>query len=229
MAKFIFIQMHLQIMKNTVGEVWKFLDNSPCIRRDLASGLINARALAKHVLKTKKMDATLDAVISAIRRYEIEKQDDVFLIARGLLGQTINLSTRSGLVKISLTKDDDVQQILPELYENINYSRGEILRIIQATSTIKLIIDEKNKEMIMKLFPKDKILRTSKNLAEINIHMNSQMEKTYGILAVITSELAINGINIAEIMSCFPEMLIFVREEDILKAYQILYHLCHSE
>ena len=77
-------------MKNTVGEVWKFLDNNPCIKRDLSKGLINSRALAKYIVKTQKMDVTLDAIISAIRRYDIEKKDDIFLNARKLVSQTIN-------------------------------------------------------------------------------------------------------------------------------------------
>lgn len=216
-------------MKNTVGEVWKFLDSNPGIKRDLGLGLINQRALAKYILKQKKMDATLDAVISAIRRYELEKQEDISVVARKLMSQTINLSTRSGLVKISLVKDDDVQRSLPKLYENINHSRGEILRVIQATASIKILIDEKNREDIIDLFPKDKILKITKNIAEINIHMHPKMETTYGILGTITNELAINGINIVEMMSCFPEMLLFVKEEDILKAYQVLYQLCHPE
>jgi len=216
-------------MKNTVGEVWKFLDSNPCIKRDLSLGLINQRALAKYILKQKKMNATLDAVISAIRRYELDRQDDVSIIARKLISQTINLSTRSGLVKISLVKDDDVQRSIPRLYENINYSRGEILRVIQATASIKVLIDESNQEDITDLFPKDKILKITKNVAEINIHMHPKMETTYGILGVIANELAINGINIVEMMSCFPEMLLFVKEEDILKAYQVLYQLCHPE
>jgi aspartokinase len=216
-------------MKNTVGEVWKFLDNNPSIKRDLSHGLINARALAKYIIKTQKMDTTLDAVISAIRRYEFDRQDDVFVTARRLIGQTINLSTRSGLVKISLTKDDDVQRSLSELFDIINYSKGEILRIIQATASIKILADEKNEENILGLFSKDKILKINRKIAEININMHPKMETTYGILAVITNELAINSINIVEIMSCSPEMLLFVKEEDILKAYQVLYQLCHTD
>jgi len=215
-------------MKNTVGEVWKYLENSPCIRRDLSRGLINARALAKYILKTQKMDTTLDAVISAIRRYKIDKQGDIFLNARNLISQTINLSTRSGLAEISLVKDDDVQHLLPELFEVIDYTRGEVLRIIQATESIKLLIDGKNLENVTELFPKDKIIKIDKNLAEINMHMHPKMVSTHGILAVIANELAINGINIVEIMSCLPEMVLFVKEEDILKAYQVLYQLCHN-
>lgn len=215
-------------MKNIVGEVWKVLDNSPCIRRDLSRGLINARALAKYILKTQEMDTTLDAVISAIRRYELGRQDDIFITARKLIGQTINLSTRSGLAEISLIKDDDVQRLLPELFDIIDYARGEVLRIIQATRSIKILIDEKNLENTTDLFPKDKILKIDRNLAEINIHMHQKMLNTRGILAVMANELAINSINIIEIMSCIPEMLLFVKEEDILKAYQVLYQLCHS-
>ena len=214
-------------MKNTVGEVWKFLDNNPCIKRDLSKGLINSRALAKYIVRTQNMDATLDAVISAIRRYDSGKKDDIFLNARKLVSQTISLSTRSGLTEISLIKDEDVQRAIPSLFDVIEYSRGEVLRIIQATESIKLIVDEKNFENVISVFPKNKIINIDKNIAEINMHMAPKMIVTYGILAVISNELAINSVNILEVMTCLPEMLLFVKEEDILKAYQILYELCH--
>ena len=216
-------------MKNTVGEVWKFLDNNPCIKRDLSKGLINSRALAKYIIKTQNMDVTLDAVISAIRRYEIGKKDDIFINARKLIKNTLNLSTRSGLAEISIIKDDDVQRAIPGLFDVIEYSRGEVLRVIQANETIKLIVDGKNLDNVIAVFPKNKILNIDKDLAEINLHMHPKMIVTYGILAVIANELAINSVNILEVMTCLPEMLLFVKEEDILKAYQILYQLCHPK
>lgn len=216
-------------MKNTVGEVWKFLDNNPCIKRDLRKGLINSRALAKYIVKTQNMDVTLDAVISAIRRYDVGKKDDIFITARKLVSQTLNLSTRSGLAEISLIKDEDVQRSIPGLFDIIQYSRGEVLRIIQANESIKLIVDEKNLENVKTVFPKNKIINVNKNLAEINMHMAPKMIVTYGILAVIANELAINSVNILEVLTCLPEMILFVKEEDILKAYQILYQLCHPK
>lgn len=213
-------------MKNAVSEVWRILDNSPCIKRDLSRGLINARALAKYILKTQKMDTTLDAVISAIRRYEFGRQDDIFTNAREGLGKTVNLSTRSGLIEMSLVKDEDVQRVLPELFDIIDYARGEVLRVIQATEAIKILVDEKNLENVTELFQKDKILNIDRNIAEINMHMHPKMGATRGVLAVVGSELAINDVNVLEIMSCLPEMLLFVKEKDILKAYQVLYELC---
>ena len=215
-------------MKNTAGAVWAFLDTHPCIKKDLDRNLINARALAKYIINTNKMDTTLDAVISAIRRYETGGLDDQFTIARHIIDRTVTISTRSGLVEVSLIKNDDIQRSLPALFDIIDHNRGEILRIIQATETIKLIIDEKNLEDISSIFSKNGILKTEKYVAEINMHMHPKMVKTRGILAVISNEMTINGINIIEILSCIPELLIFVKEEDVLKAYQVLYKLCRN-
>jgi hypothetical protein len=44
-------------------------------------------------------------------------------------------------------------------------------------------------------------------------------------MAISAHELAIHNINILEAMSCFPELLFIVDEKDLLKAYQVLYHL----
>lgn len=37
-----------------------------------------------------------------------------------------------------------------------------------------------------------------------------------------------NGVNVMDTMSCVPEMLWFVKEKNVLKAYNILYQLCSS-
>ncbi len=216
-------------MTNIVNKVWEILDKSPHIIRCMDSGLINTTALARYIISEKKVDATLDAVSSAIRRYEIDKYADIFTTAHKLLHQTINLSTKSNLAEISLSKDAEVQHILPKLFEIISYVRGDVLRVMQANESIRLLIDEKNLEKVIALFPKDKIITKEKNLAEINIYIHPQMQKTPGILATIANELAINKINIVEFVTCPPEMLCFVKKEDLLRASDILYQLCEPE
>jgi len=215
-------------MTNIVKKVWKTIDNSPCIQRNMYRGLINSRALAKYIIKEKKIDATIDAVISAIRRYELNQYEELFTTAQNMIIQTVNLSTRSQLAGISLIKDTDTQKILPKLFNIIQYVRGDVLRIIQANESIKILIDEKNMENVLDLFSKDKIVTIDKELAEINMHIHPKMQITLGVLATITNELTINGINIVDAITCSPEMLWFVKEEDLLKAYNVLYQLCKS-
>jgi len=213
-------------MTSVAEDVWRILDNSPCLRRDLSRGLINARALAKHIIKTQKIETTLDAVISAIRRYKPEAATDIFNKSSKILNQA-TISTKSRLANIALIKDTEVQSLLPKLFSLIHYNRGDVLRIIQADESMKILVDEKNLTKIYELFPEKQIIKIDKNLAEINMHLHADAVKTPGIAGVITNELALNGINIMEIISCVPEMLFFVNEKDILKAHQVLYRLCH--
>jgi len=215
-------------MTNIAHEVWKILDNNPSIRREMKRELINTSALAKYIINEKKVDATIDAVISAIRRYKLNKHDDVFDNAYKILGQTVNLSTKSNLAEISLVKDDDVQQLLPKLFNIIKYIRGDVLRVTQANESVRILIDEKNMDNVMKIFPKNKIITKEKDLAEINIYIHPKMQTTPGILAAIANELAINEINILEFMTCPPEMICVVKKDDLLWASNVLYKLCET-
>ena len=216
-------------MPNIVHSVWKILDNNPSIRREMSRGLINASALARYLIKEKKIDASLDAVIGAIRRYELEKPDDIFNNAYKLLGLTVNISTKSNLAEISLIKDSEVQQILPKLFGIIQYIRGDVLRVTQANDSIRLLIDEKNMKNVVGLFPKNKIIAEETDLAEINIYIHPKMQTTPGILAVIASELATNAINVVEVMTCPPEMIWVVKKEDLVKASDVLFKICQPK
>ena len=216
-------------MTNIVQTVWKIIDHDPSIKRELSRGLINTSALARYIITQKRINATFDAVITAIRRYNIEKQDDIFSTAYKMLGQTVNISTKSNLAELSLVKDDEVQQILPKVFNIIKYIRGDVLRVMQANESIRLLIDEKNLEHVVTLFPKDRIITKEINLAEIDIYIHPKMQTTPGILATIANELTINGINIIEFMTCPPEMLCFVKKEDLIRTSNILYQLCQSK
>jgi aspartokinase len=215
-------------MANIVHEVWKILDNNPSIRREMNRGLINTSALARYIIKEKKVDATLDAVISAIRRYDFNQHGDIFDNAYKMLGQTVNISTKSNLAEVSLAKDDEVQQCLPKLFNIIKYIQGDVLRVTQANESIRLLIDEKNMDNVTGLFPKNKIIKKERDLAEINIFIHPKMQTTPGILAVIANELATNEINIVEFMTCPPEMICVVKKDDLLRTSNVLYKLCES-
>ena len=213
-------------MTNINQEVWKFIDKSPSIKRTMSYGLINKRALANYIKKQINLQTNLDAIISAIRRYNIENYDNLFLTAQKMITHTTDLSTRSNLVNVVLSKDTEIQKLIPEFFSLIKYDIGDVLRIIQADESIKVLINEKNLKKILKALPKEKILSIDENLAEINLHLTNEAKYTPGVLAIITNELALNGVSIVEVLSCFPELLWFVYQSDLLKAYNVLYQLC---
>ena len=216
-------------MSNITHEVWKIIDNSPSIRKNISLGLVNTSALARYIIKDKKLNASLDAVIVAIRRYGVTKHDEIFNKAQKMFGLTINISTKSNLAEVSLIKDTDVQKLLPKLFSFINYVQGDVLRVTQANKSIRLLIDEKDLEKVLELFPKDKIISQINDLAEINIHIHPDMQKTPGILALLANELALNNINLVEFITCPPEMLCIVKKEDLVRASGILYQLADEK
>jgi len=193
----------------------------------MSQGLINNTALARYIIAEKKVNGNLDAVSSAIRRYKLDKYDEIFDTVNKIVSFG-ELSTRSRLANIAVIKDAEIQEILPKLFSIIQFNRGDVLRIIQADEAIKILVNEKNLEKVKNLLPKKKIIKIDQNLAELNIHLHPDAIKTPGIIAAISNELAMNNINVMEFMSCVPEMLWFVKEKDILKAYNVLYQLCGS-
>ena len=214
-------------MTNIVHEVWKILDTSPSIRKDLALGLINNSALARYIIEEKKVKGNTDAILSAIRRYEFDPSIDLINTANKIICQS-SVSTKSKLANINIMKDNTTQKIIPKLFSLINYNQGDVLRIIQADESIKILVDEKNLEKVTKMLTKDKIINIDENLGEINIHLHPEAKNTPGIVAVISNELLMNGINVMETMSCVPELLWFVKEEDLLNAYNVFFQLCNN-
>ena len=207
-------------------KVWEFLDNNPNITNLIKKNIINTRALALYILKKNKIDGTVDSVISAIRRYKLEEIDDYFEKAKKEITKTKSISTRSNVSNIILVKDSEIQGILPKLFSIINYNRGDILRIIQGDGFIEILIDSKNFETVKELFSKDRIIKTNNDLAEISLHLTEELSITPGIIATISNEIAINKINVVEILACYIEYSWFVKQKDLLKTYQIIYKLC---
>ena len=219
-------------MTNIQHEVWKIIEKDPSIQLGLQRDLINIRALARYIAKqldAKNIEASEDSIISAIRRYPKESTfKDRFEHARNIVTQS-TLTTRSHIVNIALTKGKGANDVLPEIFSLVNLERGETLRIVQGEESIKILVDEKNADKILGIIPKNIILNVQKDLAEINMHLHPEAVKTPGIVLVLTTELMLNNIVIYEIISCVPEMLIFVKEKDLLRAYQVLFELCHQK
>lgn len=215
-------------MTNISREVQRILDHDTAIRRDLSRGLINKRALALYMQKQLQLRESVDAIISAIRRYEAEiKEGEHFAKARSLI-KNARISTRTEIAIIALVKDADVQELLPKLFSLIHYERGEVIRIIQAEESIKVIVDEKNVAKVVEMFQRGKVLKIERKLAELNMRLTEISAKVPGVLAILDTELANNSINIVETCSCVPELLWFLDQKDLLKAHKAFLELIES-
>jgi len=199
-------------------------------RRALEKEIVSLKNLALYLIKKNKLQTQVDAVISAIRRYKEEQPlEKKFENARKVIARSEDIKITSNIVEIALEKSKQTQELLQRVFPLIDYDKGEIALIMQGEQAIKLIINDKNKEKLLALFSKKVIRYTEENLAEINIQLAEEAVWTPGIITTLATELMIHDINIIETMSCVPEMLFFVKQRDVVKAYEILFNLCQKK
>jgi len=211
--------------QNISNRVKSFLDNDFIIRKCLLRNISSLRALSRHIIKELELkDSNLDAVISAIRRYKrTEKAESSDKIRK--IFSRIKVTTRSSIVDIRVQKNKANMDNISGLNSAIDIEKGEIMRIIQAEQSITIIIDDKNLDKFNDIFGKKDIISLDKNLVEVNLQFTEEAQNVKGIVALVTSSLNAEGINIVEIMSSAPELLIIVKKEDLLKMLNVVDNL----
>lgn len=213
-------------MTSIAKTIAKEIEDDVVVRRALEKGIVSMKSLAVHLIRKRNLDASADAVISAIRRYKEETPLEAkYEKARDVISKSSDIRITTNILEISVEKNQETQNTLQKAFALISYEKGEILLIIQGEKSIKLIINSNNREKILSLFSKKSVLHVEDNLAEINIHLSDDAVKTPGIISTLSTEFMLHDINIYESMSCVPEMLFFVKQKDVMKSYEILSNL----
>lgn len=208
--------------QNISDQVKIFLDNDFIIRKCLFRNIVSLRALSRHIIKKSGLnEKNLDAVISAIRRYKkLEKGASDEKLKK--IFSRIKVTTRSNIVDIRVHKNKKSVESIIKLNSIVDIEKGEIIRVIQAEQSITIIIDEKNIDKFNNIFHKSDIISLDKHLVEINLQFTEEAQDIKGIVALVTSSLNAEGVNIVEVMSSAPELLIIVQKGDLLKALNIV-------
>ena len=205
-------------MTNINQQIWKLLSSDISVQRDLSRKVINMRALAKYLISKYKLRASLDSVISAIRRYAIEPEFEEEAVN---IFKEAKISTKNKVVCITVKKEGykSMSKVLQLT------SLTDTYRMITGTDHIKVILSEDNLDEVVGFFQRKNIVDINKNLSEMTLVVNIDLRKIKGVLAKVANEIALNNINIEEVIICPPELLIYVREEDAVKTHEILMKL----
>ena len=117
---------------NITLQVRDFLNKNPYIVRSLNDDIINVRALSLHILKNIKIDASLDAVMTGIRRYDKEGRKIQKRKAEiGEIFKYSRISTKSRLTMLEVKRHFNVlRNTIPSILDHTHVSKGEVLRIL---------------------------------------------------------------------------------------------------
>src|SRR3989344_1803442 len=212
--------------ENIKEKVWKFIDTDISLKKDLSRKIINSRGLAKYIISTQKLNTSLDAVISAVRRYNLDiKKSDEKNSIHDVLKQA-KIAVRTKMSSLLLKRTDFVKTKLGRPDKLMDFQGHDIIRVLEGSKALTIVIDQKNLEKIKLIFPKDLVLEENKKVGMIEINYPRILKKTPGVFSIIYNELAENDISIIDALISSNEHILIIEEEKLLKAFELIQKLC---
>ncbi len=204
--------------------IWKILESDIAIQKDINRKIINVRALAKYILKKYELPASLDSVISSVRRYQggthfdENEKELVHVFRDSVVGTKNNMACFT----LALRARD--------LFQKVCASGNHIVpfKVVSGTEVLKIIVEQPHLEQVKTLFDKRDIIEVDKDLSELSVIVSEKATHTKGVIARLTSELSLANINIHELIVTMPEFLVYVKEKDIVKAHEAILKLCEA-
>jgi len=126
------------------------------------------------------------------------------------------LLKRTDLVKTKLGRPDKL----------MDFQGHDVIRVLEGSQALTIVIDQKNFEKIKSTFPKDLILEENKKVGMVEINYPRILKKTPGVFSIIYNELAENDISIIDALISSNEHILIIEEDKILKAFELIQKLC---
>lgn len=213
-------------MTNINRKVADCLSRDIGIQKDMKRGLINTRALARYLIDKYSIQASMDAVISAIRRHDLADVSDKTTEEIKNYLQDLMVFTKSNMVCIAL-KDEGFKAIAEDfLGKNLLMKN---FRLVKAKNHIHLFVDKTDLDKKLELFPKDRIIKIEQDLAEIRLLVKEPEKEVKGVLARISNELSLNDIVLYDLVVAVPEFIFYLKEKDLLKAHECIMKIKEEE
>ncbi|MDP7115493.1 MAG: hypothetical protein QF915_00410 [Candidatus Woesearchaeota archaeon] len=196
-----------------------FLAKRPEIEKAYQDGLINRRALARYLIKQGvAKNNQFDALVAMLRRYKFGKIEpaskDIF--------KAVTVNMKDNILILDFEKEKSLLQKLQKLFASANYDRGDTLKVVVGSSTIKVFIDEKNEKLVNDLIKEYKLHNKLKDISEMSLFFDVNTQSTKGIMSTISRMFLVHDINIVEILTSSPELIIYLDEKDVVRAYELL-------
>jgi hypothetical protein len=212
-------------VENNRRSVERIIETDPVIKKGLQRGIVNTRALARYIQENDGVNSSFDAILGAIRRYPLEADRAGSSIR---VFRDCSLALRSKIGDLILEIDSDVMKRVVEFAGSMRTLRGENLRILVGLKTIRVIAEQRSIAQLKETLGDHKIIKHMTNLVEISVLLSPEAEASKGVIARITSEIALHDVCIWGSSCVLPEFIVLVEEKDATRAHEALQNLLNE-
>ena len=203
--------------------VEEIVQSSEVARSALTDGYLNLNAYARSIkddveAKAKK-PVKIGSIVVALSRLGRMLQRATPLIPEI---EIINLSVRSGLTELTYNRTPENLAILRQVYQKAKLRATDFFTVSQGTGEITIISIEQAMSSIRHLFGRQKPKALIRGLSSLTIEFVTEYIGTPNIFFAFIRCLALQRINIVEVVSTYTEFTLILGEQDLERAFSIV-------
>ena len=213
-------------MKTVAAVVREIIDESEIALSALQSGVLNLSAYAKKiqgdVSKRAGKNVTTGSIVVALSRYEYDAKKKTPLTPDVLVE---SISTRSNLTEVTFARTQSIRARLKDVHENQNLLEADILTVTSGVREVSLTVPTTLEKEVLEIFSDNEPTLILHDLACLTIRFPARYLHTPNTIFTLLRPLALNRINIVEVVSTYTELSVVVAEQDLQSAFAIFSNL----
>jgi aspartokinase len=190
--------------------------------KDIISYAALAKQLQPQVEEELGKKVKKHAIEMALRRYRDQLKQKHTTIS---FDYSSDIIMKTKVCDIAFARSPTLLAKLKKLYDIVDFEKGDILNIIQGSSEVSIVTNERYKTKLLEILKDEKILIQEDDLISLSLTFSKDFYYTPGIIFNIIRNVAWENINIYEIVSTNTELTFILHKKDAMKGYKALERL----
>lgn len=198
--------------------VQDLMDNDDIVKGVAARGWLNNMAYARSIHKEVEEKAfnkvQLGSITAAVNRY-VKEMKPIALPSEKDIQQ---ISVQTNLAGITFERSEEISEKIRALYQEVQVNNKMYLTITQGINEITIIGEQSIIEVFRKKLERYKPIYDISNIVGINIKFGLKYMSIPNLFYLLVRKLALQNINIIEIVSTATELTFILNKADTAKA-----------
>lgn len=188
----------------------------------LDEGVLNiselARSMHQEVQDLCMKPVTVQAVAMAVRRRPLQPMSDGL---ERMLAEPFDIMVRSHIFEITVHKQSTLPRI-QAVFADLTMSREHFFTITQGIYEDTILVSETYKDRVLGMFHSEDIVSQIEGLTAITVRLPPTSVDVPGLYHHILRGLALESINVVEIVSTYLECTLLFAGKDAQRAFAVL-------
>jgi aspartokinase len=211
------------VMVTVSHAVQKLVDERAFIQESMSKDIISYGSLAKQLKPEIEEElgkpVKTHAIVMSLRRYTDQLKQRHKTIH---FDYSSDIIMKTQICDISVLRSPTLLDKLKKLYDIVKFEKGDVLNIIQGSSEVSIVTNERYKERFLELLKNEKILNFEEALISLTMTFSKEFLYSPGVIFNIIRNIAWENINIFEVVSTNTELTFIIHKKDAMKGYKSL-------